>query len=92
MSSPEQQLAAAREWMANPRFGGITRLYTARDIAEQQGTIVNDYTIARKAAEDFYARLRELFKQRRYGAWQHCAIAAGEGNQPGRQRDTNHSR
>src|SRR5687768_7561695 len=65
MSSPEQQLAAAREWMENPRFGGVTRLYTARDIAQQQGTIVNDYTIARKAAEDFHARLRELFKQRK---------------------------
>ena len=38
------------------RFAGITRLYTARDIAEQEGTIHNDYTVARQAADDFFNR------------------------------------
>jgi len=60
----EQQVAAVREWFASPRFAGLVRLYTARDVAEQQGTISTDYTVARKAAEEFYARLRQLFEQR----------------------------
>jgi isocitrate lyase len=34
-------------------------------VAEQQGTLSGDYTVARRAAEDFYARLRELFEQRK---------------------------
>jgi len=48
-----------------PRFKGIIRLYTARQVAEQRGTIGIDYPIARKAAEAFYARLRELFAARK---------------------------
>src|SRR3954468_20804533 len=65
MTAIEQQSAAAREWFARPRFEGITRLYSPREVAEQEGTIRNDYTIAKNAAEDFYARLRELFNQKR---------------------------
>jgi isocitrate lyase len=59
----DQQVADARQWFANPRFDGIVRLHTAQQVAEQQGTIRGDYAVARKAAEDFYARLRELFQQ-----------------------------
>jgi isocitrate lyase len=61
----DQQVAAAREWFANPRFDGIVRLYSPRQVAEQQGNLSGDYSVARRAAEEFYARLRELFKQRR---------------------------
>ena len=65
MTSFDQQVAAAREWCASPRFAGIVRLYSPREIAEQQGTIDTDYTVARRAAEDFYARLRALFAEGR---------------------------
>ncbi len=61
----DQQVAAAREWFARSRFDGIVRLYSPRQVAEQQGTISGDYTIARRAAEEFYTRLCELFEQRR---------------------------
>jgi isocitrate lyase len=61
----DQQVAAAKEWFARPRFDGIVRLYSPRQVAEQQGTISGDYTVARQAAEEFYTRLRELFEQRR---------------------------
>jgi isocitrate lyase len=61
----DQQVAAARQWFTSPRFAGIVRLYSPRQVAEQQGTISGDYTVARRAAEEFYARLRELFEQRR---------------------------
>ena len=61
----DQQVAAAKQWFASPRFAGIVRLYSPRQVAEQQGTIEGDYTVARQAAEAFYARLRELFQQRK---------------------------
>ncbi|HVP42646.1 MAG TPA: isocitrate lyase, partial [Terriglobales bacterium] len=61
----DQQVEAVQRWFASPRFAGIVRLYSAREVAEQQGTIASDCTVARKAAEEFYARLRELFSQRK---------------------------
>jgi isocitrate lyase len=65
MNSFETQVAAAGEWCAQSRFDGIVRLHTPREVAEQQGTIQADYTVARMAAEGFYSRLRELFGQGR---------------------------
>ena len=60
----EQDVAATQRYFDSPRFDGITRLYTARQVAEQRGTIPADYTVAREAAEAFYPRLRELFAQK----------------------------
>jgi isocitrate lyase len=57
----EAQVVATREWLGQPRFDGIVRLHTAREVAAQQGTIQADYTVARTAAEGFYSRLRDLF-------------------------------
>src|SRR5271169_3275918 len=65
MTMFDQQVAAAKEWFARPRFDGIVRLYSPRQVAEQQGTLSGDYTVARRAAEEFYSRLRELFNERR---------------------------
>jgi isocitrate lyase len=65
MSSLEAEIAATQQWFDGPRFQGITRLYSARQIAEQRGTIERDYTIAREAAAAFYDRLRALFSERR---------------------------
>ncbi len=59
------RVAETRAWMAEPRFSGITRLHTARDVAEQQGTIEADYGVAREAAVGFHALLRERFTARR---------------------------
>jgi len=65
MSSFESEVAETARWLASPRFEGITRLYSARQVVEQRGTIQADYTVARTAAEQFYDRLRELFAQRK---------------------------
>jgi isocitrate lyase len=65
MSSFEQQIAETRRWMESPRFEGILRLHTARQVVEQRGTIPQDYTVARQAAEAFHLRLRELFAERK---------------------------
>ena len=61
----EQDVAATQRYFDSPRFDGIIRLYTARQVVEQRGTIPTDYTVAREAAEAFYARLRELFAERK---------------------------
>ena len=61
----EQDVAAAERYFDSPRFDGIIRLYTGRQVVEQRGTIPTDYTVAREAAEAFYSRLRELFAQRK---------------------------
>jgi isocitrate lyase len=58
-------VAATQRYFDSPRFDGITRLYSARQVVEQRGTIPTDYTVAREAAEAFYPRLRELFAQRK---------------------------
>ncbi len=54
-----------QEWFDEPRFAGITRLYSARQVVEQRGTIRTDYTVAREAAAAFYERLRQLFAERK---------------------------
>lgn len=61
----EQDVAATQEYFDSPRFEGITRLYSARQVAEQRGTIPSDYPVAREAATAFYPRLRELFGQKK---------------------------
>ncbi|HUP65470.1 MAG TPA: isocitrate lyase ICL2 [Thermoanaerobaculia bacterium] len=65
MSRFDDEVAETRAWFESPRFEGITRLYSARQIVEQRGTIANDYTVAREAAAAFYDRLRELFAQKK---------------------------
>ena len=61
----EQDVAATQRYFDSPRFDGIVRLYTARQVVEQRGTIPSDYIVAREAASAFYDRLRELFAERR---------------------------
>ncbi|MBI2566132.1 MAG: isocitrate lyase family protein [Candidatus Schekmanbacteria bacterium] len=52
-----------QRWFDSPRFAGIKRLYSAREVVEQRGTIHAVYAVARDAATRFHARLRELFEQ-----------------------------
>jgi isocitrate/methylisocitrate lyase len=65
MGAFEAEVDATAGWMAGERFSGIRRLYPAREVVEQRGTVPTDYTVARVAAERFYARLRELFEQKK---------------------------
>src|ERR1700712_5026763 len=61
----DQDVTATQRYIDSPRFEGIVRLYTARQVVEQRGTIPTEYTIARDAAAAFYERLRELFAEHR---------------------------
>ncbi len=65
MKTFDKEVAEVAAWMASSRFDGITRLYSARQVAEQRGTIPTDYPVTRIAAEQFYARLRQLFAERK---------------------------
>jgi isocitrate lyase len=65
MKGIESEVAETERWLQSPRFAGITRLYSARQVVEQRGTIQPDYTVARLAAEQFFERLRQLFTQRK---------------------------
>ena len=65
MRTIEQEIAEISRWFSSPRFKGIVRLHSPRDVAEQRGTVEVDYSVARTAAEGFYARLRELFDARK---------------------------
>jgi isocitrate lyase len=59
----DKEVAELRRWFASPRFKGIKRVHSAREVVEQRGTIRPDYAVARSAAEGFYDRLRQLFEQ-----------------------------
>src|SRR6185312_3548566 len=61
----ERDVAATQRYFDSPRFDGIIRLYSARQVVEQRGTIPSDYIVAREAADAFYPRLRELYAQRK---------------------------
>jgi isocitrate lyase len=57
----DREINEMRQWFASPRFQGLQRLHTPREVVEQRGAIRADYTVAREAATAFHARLRELF-------------------------------
>jgi isocitrate lyase len=65
-SSFESEVDDTAAWFASPRFEGVTRLYSARQVVEQRGTIATDYTVARVASEQFFDRLRQLFAERKH--------------------------
>ena len=64
-SSFERDVAETQRYLDSPRFDGTIRLYTARQVAEQRGTIAVDYAVAREAATAFYPHLRNLFEQKK---------------------------
>ena len=54
MSNVGQPRTAAeiqQDWDTNPRWAGITRDYTAEQVAELQGHVVEEQTLARRGAE-----------------------------------------
>ncbi len=61
LDSFEREVREMKDWFAKPRFKGIRRLYSARQVVQQAGTMETDHSVARKYSEEFYNRLRELF-------------------------------
>jgi isocitrate lyase len=65
MSTFDERVKELERWFSSPRFAGIKRLYTPREVVAQQGSIRAEHTVARDTAAAFHARLRELFEQKR---------------------------
>jgi isocitrate lyase len=61
MGEFEDRIESVKAFQSSDRFAEITRVFTARQVAEQQGILPNDHTVAREAAEKFHARLLEHF-------------------------------
>ena len=55
--SPEQ---IQHDWDHNPRWKGITRTYTPKDVVALQGTVVEEATLARRGAEVLWEQLHEM--------------------------------
>lgn len=60
----EKEVLQVRNLFSSTRFRGINRLYSPRQVVEQQGSIQTNYPVPQKAAEAFYARLKDLFSKR----------------------------
>ena len=60
MTPFDKEVNETRVWFNSDRFKGITRIYSAREVVEQRGTLRPAYTIARNAAEAFHAHLVKL--------------------------------
>jgi isocitrate lyase len=65
MTAFDDNVTEVQDFIDSDRFSETTRLYSARQVAEQRGTIGTDYRIARENAKAFHARLRELFAQKK---------------------------
>ncbi|MDN5682298.1 isocitrate lyase [Corynebacterium glyciniphilum] len=62
MSNVGQPRTAAeiqKDWDENPRWKGITREYTAEQVAELQGTVLEEQTLARRGAEILWDAVNE---------------------------------
>lgn len=60
----QNAIEEVNEFFKRPRFNGIKRLYTARQVAEQQGTLFQDYAVAKAAAHEFFKKLREKYSNK----------------------------
>ena len=63
MNNFEREVHETKQYFASPRFRGIRRLYSARQVVQQRGTLDTDYTVARVYSQQFFDRLRELFSK-----------------------------
>ena len=55
IGSLREEIDQVRAFQGQDRFREITRLYSPRQVVEQQGTVNQDYTVAREAeVRDFF--------------------------------------
>ncbi|MFT4042139.1 MAG: isocitrate lyase [Gordonia sp. (in: high G+C Gram-positive bacteria)] len=51
VGKPRTAAEIQQDWDTNPRWKNVTRDYTAEQVAELQGTVIEDHTLARRGAE-----------------------------------------
>ncbi len=59
----DKEIKQTQDYFNSPRFKGIIRLYSARQVVEQRGTIRREYSIAKNMAKEFYDLLKDLYKK-----------------------------
>ena len=72
LSSFESEIGETARWFASPRFEATTRLYSARQVVEQRGTIPADYTVAKERWAALVERVP--FRQLRVGGMEDEAV------------------
>jgi len=60
VGTPKSVEQIQHDWDTNPRWKDVTRTYTAADIAALQGSVVEEYTLARRGAEVLWEQLHDL--------------------------------
>ena len=65
MNSFQQRVQEVSEWFGSPRFKGIVRLYSPRQVVEQRGTIRPTTRSRARPPRISMRRLRELFEARK---------------------------
>ena len=51
VGKPRTAAEIQQDWDTNPRWKGITRDYTAAQVEELQGSVVEEHTLARRGSE-----------------------------------------
>ncbi|RRO85341.1 isocitrate lyase, partial [Corynebacterium bovis] len=59
VGKPRTAAEIQKDWDENPRWKGITRDYTAEQVEQLQGTVVEDHTLARRGAEILFDAIHE---------------------------------
>ncbi len=55
MQTREQQIAALeKDWADNPRWKGVTRPYSAKDVVNLRGSVQPEHTLAKRGAEKLW--------------------------------------
>ncbi|MFX0537732.1 isocitrate lyase [Ornithinimicrobium sp. Y1847] len=64
----QQALEIEHDWSTNPRWRGVQRRYTAEDVVRLRGSVVEEYTLARRGAERLWEALETKPFTRALGA------------------------
>ena len=57
MTKPNDADQLQREWTESPRWRGVTRAYSAKDVVRLRGSVHIEYSLARRGAEKFWSLL-----------------------------------
>ncbi|MGN6414455.1 isocitrate lyase [Flexivirga sp.] len=56
-STTDQETALQNDWHSNPRWAGVKRDYTAGDVIKLRGTVQEEFTLAKRGAEQLWDKL-----------------------------------
>lgn len=56
-STTEQETALQNDWHSNPRWAGVKRDYTAGDVIKLRGSVQEEFTLAKRGAEQLWDKL-----------------------------------